>query len=575
MQQKWLNRDMSTYEYLLSLNWAAGRSLNDLSQVCTRTTPVPLSLSPHTTHHTTPIQYPIMPWVIADYESTTLDLTNPATFRDLSKPIGALNPSRLEGFRQRRSQSEGQEDYLYGTHYSTPTYVLYFLVREHPEWMLYLHNGKFDNGSRLFNSVTQCWKNVNTLTNDVKELIPQFYNGDGAFLVNNSVDLGKVEVAPNSSILSDGETSGPKGSFSSASDAQPTMGQVPGRVGLPPWASDPADFISKNRLALECEHVSAHIGAWIDLVFGCHSRGVGAEETDNVFHPLSYGERPDGRSVFSDTERPTEAEELQIKEFGQAPLQLFKSRHPPRAPLDPAASPPRSQARRERVHTRITQHLQPVTKLNSVLVSSPRRGSLDPHSPLANSSFAAVDSPADVCGSTGLDHPTSRLSFSLRTSFDRERDATGVADAAAAAVTTPGSVSPGSSPTLPGTLDLKAELEAMAVPVPVLAVEEDEGAAAAAALAAATTEVDTRSDGSEETTPQSPLRMLSVASVECMRRNATGCVAAHFGGGGEGGSGGGVPDWLQRLMKVSHDDHGTAGKTGVQDYDDSRVCHFF
>lgn len=42
-----------------------------------------------------------MPWVVADYASPTLDLLDPATYRDLSKPIGALNPTRLEEFRQR------------------------------------------------------------------------------------------------------------------------------------------------------------------------------------------------------------------------------------------------------------------------------------------------------------------------------------------------------------------------------------------------------------------------------------------------------------------------------------------
>ena len=30
-------------------------------------------------------QYPVFPWVIADYSSPVLDLHNPATFRDLSK----------------------------------------------------------------------------------------------------------------------------------------------------------------------------------------------------------------------------------------------------------------------------------------------------------------------------------------------------------------------------------------------------------------------------------------------------------------------------------------------------------
>lgn len=40
-------------------------------------------------------QYPVFPWVVADYTSSTLDLSNSNTFRDLTKPIGALNPERL------------------------------------------------------------------------------------------------------------------------------------------------------------------------------------------------------------------------------------------------------------------------------------------------------------------------------------------------------------------------------------------------------------------------------------------------------------------------------------------------
>ena len=32
----------------------------------------------------------MFPWVLADYESSYLDLDNPETFRDLSKPMGAL-----------------------------------------------------------------------------------------------------------------------------------------------------------------------------------------------------------------------------------------------------------------------------------------------------------------------------------------------------------------------------------------------------------------------------------------------------------------------------------------------------
>ena len=65
--QKWVNRDISNFEYLMQLNTIAGRSYNDLSQ------------------------YPVFPWVLADYTSPTLDLGNSDTFRDLSKPIAHLN----------------------------------------------------------------------------------------------------------------------------------------------------------------------------------------------------------------------------------------------------------------------------------------------------------------------------------------------------------------------------------------------------------------------------------------------------------------------------------------------------
>lgn len=57
--------EISNFQYLMHLNTLAGRSYNDL------------------------MQYPIFPWVLADYASEELDLLSPTTFRDLSKPMGA------------------------------------------------------------------------------------------------------------------------------------------------------------------------------------------------------------------------------------------------------------------------------------------------------------------------------------------------------------------------------------------------------------------------------------------------------------------------------------------------------
>ena len=69
------------------------------------------------------LQYPIFPWILADYSSPSLDLADPATFRDLSRPVGALNPRRLAMLRERYADMAGfspEPPFLYGSHYSTP-----------------------------------------------------------------------------------------------------------------------------------------------------------------------------------------------------------------------------------------------------------------------------------------------------------------------------------------------------------------------------------------------------------------------------------------------------------------------
>mmetsp|Transcript_35097 Transcript_35097/g.81165 ORF Transcript_35097/g.81165 Transcript_35097/m.81165 type:complete len:573 (+) Transcript_35097:126-1844(+) len=115
--RKWREGTMSTYSYLLSLNSAAGRSFHDLSR------------------------YPVFPWVIVDFTSSSLKLNDPKTYRDFTKPVGALNTERLEYYRERMEGMHGMEPFLYGTHYSAPGYVLYYLVRSMPEHMLCLQNG--------------------------------------------------------------------------------------------------------------------------------------------------------------------------------------------------------------------------------------------------------------------------------------------------------------------------------------------------------------------------------------------------------------------------------------------------
>uniref|UniRef100_A0A8C8S872 Neutral sphingomyelinase activation associated factor n=1 Tax=Pelusios castaneus TaxID=367368 RepID=A0A8C8S872_9SAUR len=186
---QWQRGHISNYQYLLHLNNLADRSCNDLSQ------------------------YPVFPWIIADYSSLELDLTRPETFRDLSKPVGLHFPG---------------------------------------------------------------------------------------FLVNSlKLDLGKRQG-----------------------------GKMVDNVELPPWASDPDDFLQKCQNALESQYVSEHLHEWIDLVFGYKQKGREAIAANNVFHPLTYEGGVDLNSILDPNEKV--ALLTQILEFGQTPKQLFTTPHPQR-----------------------------------------------------------------------------------------------------------------------------------------------------------------------------------------------------------------------------------------------------
>lgn len=288
-QLQWMEGRMSNFDYLMFLNRQSGRSFNDLTQ------------------------YPIMPWVITDYTSTHLNLNDIKIYRDLSKPVGSLNPVRLKKILDRYYQTSDvcapNERFMYGSHYSTPGYVMYFLVRQYPEYMLHFQNGKFDKPDRLFSSIERTFDSAFHSISDVKELIPQFYdyneNESESFLCNSrNLNLG---IRSDTCAVHD--------------------------VQLPPWVEDqsPKTFIRMMRSALESEYVSAHLHSWIDLIWGYKQRGKPAESANNVFYYLTY----EGAVNIEEITDPIKLHAIttQIHEFGQIPSQLFKYEHPHKAVL--------------------------------------------------------------------------------------------------------------------------------------------------------------------------------------------------------------------------------------------------
>ncbi|KAJ5947666.1 hypothetical protein N7466_000681 [Penicillium verhagenii] len=283
--RKWIRGEISNFHYLMLINTLAGRTFNDLTQ------------------------YPVFPWVLADYTSEELDLTNPKTFRDLSKPMGCQTPDREAGFRERYNAfaemgDDNSPPFHYGTHYSSAMIVCSYLIRLQPfvKSYLLLQGGTFDHADRLFYSVRKAWESASrgNMT-DVRELTPEFFYLP-EFLVNsNKYDFGVLQ------------------NMTTAIDS----------VDLPPWAKgDPKIFIQKHREALESPYVSENLHHWIDLVFGSKQKGEAAVESINVFHHLSYKGAKDLDAIEDPMERL--ATIGIIHNFGQTPHQIFQRTHPQR-----------------------------------------------------------------------------------------------------------------------------------------------------------------------------------------------------------------------------------------------------
>lgn len=69
----------------------------------------------------------MFPWILSDYESEKLDLTDPKSFRDLSKPIGVQNEKHAEEVRTKFENFEDPTGVIakfhWGTHYSNSAMV--------------------------------------------------------------------------------------------------------------------------------------------------------------------------------------------------------------------------------------------------------------------------------------------------------------------------------------------------------------------------------------------------------------------------------------------------------------------
>ncbi|VDM58194.1 unnamed protein product [Angiostrongylus costaricensis] len=191
------------------LNTLSGRSFNDL------------------------MQYPVFPFILADYSSPVLDLQSQDSFRYVN--LFYAFPIHFA-------------PYHYGSHYSNVAFafILFCIIF-------------FDIADRIFNSIEDAWRlSSSESTTDFKELTPEFFSLSEFLRNHEKFELGTRQG-----------------------------GEVVGDVKLPDWVpdNDARLFILIHRQALESPIVTQNLHLWIDLVFGFKQTGKNAVEAINVFHP--------------------------------------------------------------------------------------------------------------------------------------------------------------------------------------------------------------------------------------------------------------------------------------------------
>ncbi|KAL7305380.1 hypothetical protein TKK_0002123 [Trichogramma kaykai] len=284
----WRSGALTNWEYITCLNKLAGRSYNDL------------------------MQYPVFPFVLAEYTADKINLDDPSIYRNFKRPMAVQDKKNEQHYINnynylKQALSEGlnlialnQEPFHYGSHYSNSGTVLHFLVRLPPFTSMFLtyQDDNFDIPDRTFHALATTWRLTSCdSTTDVKELIPEFFYLPEFLLNFEGFNFG---VRQN--------------------------GNRVGDVELPKWCGGDARlFVLAHRAALESEIVREVLPFWIDLVFGFRQTGRPAVEAINVFHPATYyGFNVE--QIADPLER--QAWETMIKTYGQTPAQLFRASHP-------------------------------------------------------------------------------------------------------------------------------------------------------------------------------------------------------------------------------------------------------
>ena len=329
ISKQWKDYKLTTYEYLLIVNKYASRTFNDNSQ------------------------YPIFPWIlIKDYEkleeineirdnddlidkffnnkgeNINLDRKTKDLFKIIRKmkyPICIQTEEKRKDILEKYMEEDEKFKYHLGIHYSTSSYIYYYLMREEPysDLLIKLQNYQQENPNRMFVGLQQ---SINLLQNskDSREIIPELFMRI-EYLINLNCDYYGKRF--NDLVVDDNSIE----FFNNNLHINQFYRYI--------------NFIIEHRKLLNSKIISININDWIDNVFGINQLPQNKkirENSCNIFMKTSYAQVLNLQQKLEKYLQKIKNEDKNkiniyltkilskmnsILNFGQTPYQIFKENH--------------------------------------------------------------------------------------------------------------------------------------------------------------------------------------------------------------------------------------------------------
>ena len=313
LTKSWKNKFVSTYENLLLLNKYASRTFNDISQ------------------------YPVFPWILLDNYSRIGEINEINNYqednelyqsckRKFKYPICLQEESKRESQIDKYLEDEEFPHHL-GIHYSTSSFIDYYLMRQQPysNLMIRLQNFQQENPNRMFLCLATT-NNTIQATKDSREIIPELFS-HFEYLINLNCDYLGIKF--DDEIVDDHKILMKNTYFNVNKKDNPFF--------------DFVYFIIEHKKLLNSKIVSKTINEWIDNIFGIGQYPTSSkvrENCCNIFIESSYEQLMNLREKYSEHIEEVKINNNKINEyktflieinlvinFGVVPYQIFKEKY--------------------------------------------------------------------------------------------------------------------------------------------------------------------------------------------------------------------------------------------------------